>query len=130
MKIYSYFKNNAEENISLKFRSKNVDETRNYFIKETKQKELMSNKQKKVLTTLNYIKHFLILASAVTESIFISFLASLLVIPTEITSSAIELKISATTAGIKNCKSIIKQKKKKYEKIVLLTKPKLNSIES
>ena len=34
----------AEENISLKFRSKNVDETRNYFIKETKQKELMSNK--------------------------------------------------------------------------------------
>ena len=120
----------AEENISLKFRSKNFDETRNYFIKETKQKELMSNKQKKVLTTLNYIKQFLILASAVTESIFISFLASLLVIPTEITSSAIELKISATTAGIKNCKSIIKQKKKKHEKIVLLTKSKLNSIES
>ena len=63
----------AEENISLKFRSKNVDETRNYFIKETKQKELMSNKQKKVLTTLNYIKQFLILASAVTESIHFFF---------------------------------------------------------
>ena len=34
-----------------------------------------------------------------------------------------------TTAGIKNYKSIIKKKKTKYEKIVLLAKSKLNSIE-
>ena len=34
-----------------------------------------------------------------------------------------------TTAGIKNYKSIIKKKKTKHEKIVLLAKSKLNSIE-
>ena len=34
-----------------------------------------------------------------------------------------------TTAGIKNYKSIIKEKKTKHEKIVLLAKCKLNSIE-
>ena len=33
------------------------------------------------------------------------------------------------TAGIKRYKSIIKKKKKKYDKIVLLAKSKLNSIE-
>ena len=46
-----------------------------------------------------------------------------------ITSSAIGLKIWAITARIKNCKSIIKKKKKKHDKIVLLAKSKLNSIE-
>ena len=34
-----------------------------------------------------------------------------------------------TTAGIKNYKSITKKKKTKHEKIVLLAKSKLNSIE-
>ena len=37
------------------------------FVEEIKQNELMSKKYKKVYTTLNYIKHFLILASTVTE---------------------------------------------------------------
>ena len=42
-------------------------------------------------------------------------------------SSTIGLKNSVITAGIKNYKSIIK--KKKHDKIVLLAKSKLNSIE-
>ena len=44
-------------------------------------------------------------------------------------NSAIELKISAIPAGIKKYKSIIKKKNKKHDKIVLLAKSKLNSIE-
>ena len=47
----------------------------------------------------------------------------------EITSSAIWLKICAITAGIKWYKSIINKMKKKHNKIVLLAKSKLNSIE-
>ena len=39
------------------------------------------------------------------------------------------LKICAITAGIEKCKSVIKKKKKKYGKIVLLAKTKLNNIE-
>ena len=50
-------------------------------------------------------------------------------IPIGITSSAVGLKICAVTVGIKNYKSIIKIKKKKHDKIVLLAKSKLNSIE-
>ena len=43
-----------------------MNETRNYFLKEIKQIELMSKKHKKVCTTLNYIEYFLILDSTIT----------------------------------------------------------------
>ena len=89
----------------------------------------MSRKHKKVCTTLNYIEHFLILAFTVTGCISISAFSSLLGIPTKITSSAMGLKICATAAEIKKFKSIIKKKKKKYDKIVLLAKSQLNGIE-
>ena len=82
----------AEENISQEFRMKNI----------TDQDELVSYKHKKICTTLNYIELFLILTSAVTGCISISALGS--------TSSAIGLKISAITAGIKKYKSMIKKK--------------------
>ena len=53
----------------------------------------MSRKHKKVFTTLNYIEHFLILASAVTGCISIATFASFLTISIWFTSSAVELKI-------------------------------------
>ena len=123
----------AEENISLEFRLKNIDETKNYLIEEINRNELMSKKRKKVYTTLSYIEHFIILASTITGYVSISPFASLVGILIGITSSAIGLKICAITAGIKKYKSIIKKKKKKHDKIVkivLLAKSKLNSIEA
>ena len=67
---------------------------------------------------MNYIEHLLILISTVTGCVSISAFASL-----------IRLKLCEITAGIKKYKSIIKKKKKKHDKIVLLAKSKLNSIE-
>ena len=58
-----------------------------------------------------------------------SAFASLTSIPARITSSVIGFKICAIISGFKKCKSIIKKKKKKDDKIVLLAKSKLNSIE-
>ena len=114
----------TEENISQEFRLKNIDEARNYPIKKMNRNELMSKKRKTICTNLNYIKHFLILASAITGC------ASLVAIPIGITSSAIGLKNCTITAAIKKYKSIIMKKKKKHDKIVLLAKSKLNSIEA
>ena len=119
----------AEENISQEFRLKIIDETRNYLIEEINRNELMSKKHKKVSTTLNYIEHFLFLDSTITGCISISSFASLVGIPIGITSSAIGLKLCAITAANNKCKSIIKKKIKKHDKIVLLAKSKLNSIE-
>ena len=62
----------VEENISKEFRLKNIDKTRNYFLEEIEQNELISKKHIKVCATLNYIEHFLILVSAITRRISIS----------------------------------------------------------
>ena len=115
--------------MSQEFRLKNIDETRNYLPEELEQNELMSKKYKKFCTTLNYIEHFLILASTITECISIPAFATLLVIPIGITSSTIGLKICAIATGIKKYKSVTKKKKKKHDKIVLLAKSKLKKIE-
>ena len=77
---------------------------------------------------MNYIDHLLIVISTITVYVSISAFASLAIIPNGITSSAIGLKICAIIAGIEKYKSIIKKKKKKYDKIILLEKSKLNSI--
>ena len=100
----------VEENISQEFRLKTVKEARNYFVEEIKQNELMNKKYKTVCKTLNYIKHLLNLASTITGCTSIFPFASQLGIPIGITSSAIELKICAITAGIKNYKSTIEKK--------------------
>ena len=78
-----------------------IDETRNYLIEEVNQNELMSKKHKKICTALNYIEHFIILASAITGRVSISAFISLIGFPIGITSSAIVLQICAKTAGIK-----------------------------
>ena len=53
----------------------------------------MSKKHKKVCATPNYMKHFLILANAITRCASISSFASLVGIPIGIASSATGLKI-------------------------------------
>ena len=62
----------VEENISQEFRLKNIDETKNYFLEEIKQNDLVNKKHKKVCTTLTYIEHFLVFASTISECISMS----------------------------------------------------------
>ena len=119
----------AQENISQEFRLEHIYETRNYFLQKRKRNELIYKKHKKVCITLNYAEHFLILFSTITGCISISVFASLLGSSIGIKSSAIGFKICAITTGIRNYKLIINKKKKKHNKIVLLAKFKLNSIE-
>ena len=86
----------------------------------------MSNKHNS--TVLNYIDHLLIVISTVTGCVSTSTFVSLVGIPIRTTSTSIELKICAKTAGIKRYKSIIYEKKKKHDEKVLLAKSTLNSI--
>ena len=51
---------------------KNIDKTRNYFIKKINQNELMSKKHKNICGILNYIKHLLFLVSTVNGCVLIS----------------------------------------------------------
>ena len=60
----------------------------------------MSKKYKKVYRVFNYTEHLLILISPITGCVSISAFVSLVVIPIEIRTSAIGLKI-CITQGIK-----------------------------
>ena len=60
----------------------------------------MSKKHKSICKILNYIEHFLILASVVTQCIPVTAFASLLGVPIGITRSEIGLKICTITAGV------------------------------
>ena len=91
----------GEEDISEEFRLKNVEKIKNDFVKKKDQNKLMSRKEDKVYTSLNYIEHFLILASANTGHVSISAFASLFGIPAVMTSPPVELKIYGITAAIK-----------------------------
>ena len=90
----------------------------------------MSKKHKKICASLNFIEHFLILASLISGCVSISVFASLLGCHMRITCSVIGLNICAITAGIKKYKSIIKKKKKKHGKVALIATTKLTSIEN
>ena len=125
--IYSYLEM-KEENISQSLDFKKRKWVTSYFIEQMNQNELMSKKYKKVSRVPNFIEKVLILASAVTEYASISALASLVGSFVPILSSALELKIWAQTAWTKTYKSIIKKKIKRHDKIVLLSKTKLNSM--
>ena len=117
--------------MSHKFRFKIINETRNCFVEEIEQHELINKKDKKVCTTVNYIERFLFLASANTRCILLPAFASLFDIPIGINSSSKLLKMYAMAGGIKKYKSIITKKKKKLDNIAMLAKieQKLNSIE-
>ena len=117
----------AEENIIQELRLKNTDKTRNHLSEGINWNGWMSKNHKKFY--VNYIEHFLILGSTITWYVSFSTFSNLIGIPIGITSSAIGLRICAITTTIKKYKSIIKRKKTKHDKIVLLAKSKLNSIE-
>ena len=114
-----------EENTNHEFRWNKINEIKNYLIKEINQNELMSKNRQKVWTVLNYIHHSLDSNSTITGCVSITLVG----ISIGIASSTIGLKICVITAGIKKYKSIIKKKRRKHDKIVLLAKSKLNSIE-
>ena len=117
------------EEASAEFRFKKIGEKINYRLDEINYNDLMSEKYKKACKYLNYVKQLVVLVSTVAGCVSVSVFPSLIPLPVFITSSAVAVKICAINAGIKNYKSIIKKKKKKHDKIVLVAKDKLNTVE-
>ena len=94
----------TKENVSFDFRLKKIDQRRSYFLEEIKHNDLMSERHKKVCSTLNKFEHFLGFVSAVSGCVSISAFASLFGVPVTIASSAVRIKIWVSNAGIKKYK--------------------------
>ena len=111
------------------FRLNKINEVKDYFIAEIKERELMSKRLSKYIASFDYFDKSLIVLSVATGSISIASFATVIGAPVGIMSASCSLAFSITTGFVKKFLKTIRNKKK-YNKIVMLARSKLNSIES
>ena len=90
----------------------------------------MSKNLSKYIASFEYFDKSLIVLSVATVSISIASFSTVIAAPVGIMSASWSLAFSVTTGFVKKFSKIIRNKKKKHNKIVMLTRSKLNSIES
>ena len=113
-----------------KIRLDKITEIENYFHQEINQRKSCSKKLNKYVTTFDYIDKILIVLSATSSGVSIISFTSIIGAPVGIASASFTLIFSLTTGIIKKLLSITRNKKKKHNKILMLAKSKLNSIET
>ena len=113
-----------------KFRLSEITEIENYFYQEINQRKLYIKKLSKYVTAFDYIDKISIVLSAATGGVSIISFISIVGAPVGIASASFTLIFSLTTGIIKKLLSITRNKKKKHDKIFMLAKSKLNSIET
>ena len=113
-----------------KFRLDEVSKIENYFHKEINQKKSCSKKLNKYVAVFDYIDQALVVLSATSGGVSIISFTSIVGAPVGIASASFTLIFSLTTGIVKKLLNITRNKKKKHDKILMLTKSKLNSIET
>ena len=113
-----------------KFRVSEIIGIENHFHQAINQRKSCSKKLCKYVTTFDYIDKILIALSATSTWVCIISSASIAEAPVGITNASLTLIFSLTTGIIKNFLSITRNKKKRHDKILMLAKSKLDSIET
>ena len=90
----------------------------------------MSKRVSKYIASFDYFGKSLIVLSVTTGSISIASFATVIGAPVGIVSASLTLVFSISTGIEKQLLKIARNKKKKHNKIVILARSKLNSIES
>ena len=112
------------------FRLNKINEIKGYFVAKIKERELMSKRLSKYIAFFEYFDKSLIVLFATTGSISIASFATVIGAPVGIINLSFSLAFLISTGIIKKLLKTTRNKKKKHNKIVMLTRSKLNSIES
>ena len=112
------------------FRLNKINEIKDYFVAEIKERELMSKRLSKYIASFDYFDKSLIVLSVTTGSISIASFATVIGAPVGIVSASFSLAFSISTGLIKKLLKTTRSWKKKHNKIVILARSKVNSIES
>ena len=110
------------------FRLNKINETKDYFIAEIREKELISRNLSKYIAPFEYFDKSLIASSIATSGISVASFATVIGAPVEIISVSCSLAFSITTVFLKHFLKTTRNKKKKHNDIVMLARSKLNSI--
>ena len=113
-----------------KFRISEIIGIEIYFHQKINQIKSCSKKINKYVTVFDYIDKILIVLSATSRGASIISFTSIVGAPIGIASASLTLIFSLTTGIVKKLLNITRNKKKKHDKILMLAKIKLNSIET
>ena len=100
------------------------------FIKKLIKENHVVKKLNKYATTFDYVDKILIILGATSSGVSIILFTSIIGAPVGIASASLTLIFSLTTGIVKKLWNITRNKKKKHDKIFMLAKSKLNSIET
>ena len=84
------------------FRLNKINEVKNYFIAEIKERELMSKRLSKYIASFDYFDKCLIVLSTTSGSISIASFATVIGAPVGVASSSFNLGFSMSTGIVKN----------------------------
>ena len=114
----------------IKFILNGISKIENDFIEEINQRKPCSIKLSKYVAPFDYIDKVLIALSAKSGEVCIISSASVVEVPVGTAGASFSLIFSITAKIVKKLLSITRNKKKKQDKILMLAKGKLNSIET
>ena len=112
------------------FRLNKINDIKDYFIAEIRERELMSKNLSKYIASFEYLDKSLIVLSVATGSISIASFANAIGVPVQIKNASCSLSFSITTGFVKEFLKTIRNKRKKHNKTVMLARSELNSIKS
>ena len=121
---------NAIPSNEQQFRLNKINEIKDYFLAEIRERELIKKNLSKYIASLDYFDKLLNVLAILSGSISIASFASVIGAPAGIIGASCGFTFSVTSGFIKRFLKTIRNKKKKHNEIALLAKRKLNSIES
>ena len=130
MAKYNSFNIYPDLNDQQQFRLNKKSEARDYFIDEIRERELMSKRFSKYIAIFDYFDKSLIVLSVTSGSISNASFGTVIEAPVGIASSSFSLAFSMSTGFVKKLLKTTRNKKKKHNKIVMLARSKLKSIDS
>ena len=107
-----------------------INEIKDYLLAEIRERELISKNLSKYIASFEYFNKSLIFLSVVVSNISIASFATLIGAPAGIMGASCGLTFWITTGFVKRFLKTIRDRKKKHNKIFMLARSKLNSIES
>ena len=113
-----------------KFRLSEIIGIENYFYQEINQRKSCNKTLSKYVEAFGYIDKMLIVLSAASSGVSIISFTSIVGAPVGIANASLALIFSLTTGIVKKLLNKTRNEKKKHDKILMLAKSKLNSIET
>ena len=114
--------NNLELTDVNKYRLDEINEIRNYFNNEIKERKDIFKKLNKYLVSFDYLDNICIALSASFGTLSIASHATVIGIPVGIAGSSLTLTFTISTVVNKSFLRVTKKRKKKHNKIIALAK--------